>query len=212
MRNDRTRKLTITGLLMAITFLLGLTPLGYIPIPPISMTILCLPVIIGTIMEGLGTGLWISLAFGVTSLFQALGITLVPSPLGTFLLDINVVKTLIVIFIPRLLIPVMTWIVYKTIKGESRIKRRVATGVAAFVGSITNTVLFLGALYLVFLPEIDMLASAFETAPEAFAGVLAGIGAINGLPEAVLAVVLCIPIVWALAKYKNKGKNIKTES
>ncbi len=211
MRNNKTRKLTITALLAALTFLLGLTPIGYIPIPPISMTILCLPVIIGTVVEGLGTGLWISLAFGVTSLFQALGITLVPSPLGTFLLDISVFKTLIVIFIPRLLIPVTTWLVFKAIKGESRIRSRVATGAAAFIGSITNTVLFLGALYLVFLPDIELLSSAFEATPETFIGVLAGIGAINGLPEAVLAVVLCIPIVWALNKYKNKGIK-KTES
>jgi uncharacterized membrane protein len=210
MNRNKTRNLTITAMLMAITFLLGLTPIGYIPIPPIKMTILCLPVIIGTVTMGLGTGIWISLMFGVTSLLQALGITLVPSPLGTFILQISVIKTLIVIFIPRLLIPVTTWIVYKAISGESKVRNRVATGIAAFTGSITNTVLFLGALYLVFLPEIEPLSAAFETTPEAFIGVLAGIGAINGLPEAAAAVILCIPIVWALLKYKNRGA-VKTE-
>ncbi len=206
MNNGKTRKLAITAMLMAITFLLGLTPVGYIPIPPVSMTILCLPVIIGTVMEGLGTGLWISLAFGVTSLFQALGITLVPSPLGTYLLQLNVIKTLMVIFIPRLLIPVTTWLVYKAVCGESKVRKKLATGIAAFTGSITNTVLFLGALYLMFLPEIEPLAAAFEATPETFGGVLVGIGAINGLPEAALAVLLCVPIVWAVQRQKSKRK------
>lgn len=206
MNKGKTRKLAVTAMLMAITFLLGLTPVGYIPIPPVSMTILCLPVIIGTVLEGLGTGLWIGFAFGVTSLFQALGITLVPSPLGTFLLQISVVKTLLVIFIPRLLIPVTTWLTYKAFSGETKARKRVATGAAAFIGSITNTVLFLGLLYVIFMPEMDTLAAAFEATPETFAGVLAGIGAINGLPEAALAVLLCVPIVWALQRQKGKKK------
>ena len=206
MRNKKTRKLTITALLVALTFLLGLTPIGYIPIPPVSMTLLCLPVIIGTIMEGLGAGIWISLAFGVTSLFQALGITLVPSPLGTFLLEISVIKSLVVIFIPRLIIPVVTWLIHKTITGESKMRQRVATGVAAFAGSLTNTVLFLGALYLMFLPEINTMAAAFEATPETYGRVLIGIGAINGLPEAAVAVLLCVPIIWALMRQRNKGK------
>jgi len=210
MRNTKTRKLTITALLVALTFLLGLTPIGYIPIPPISMTLLCLPVIIGTIMEGLGAGIWISLAFGLTSLFQALGITLVPSPLGTFLLEISVVRTIIVVFVPRLLIPVVVWIVHKAITGESKVRQRVATGIAAFAGSITNTILFLGALYLLFLPELETLAAAFGATPETFGGVLVGIGAINGLPEAAVAVLLCVPIIWALSRSRNKGKKITT--
>lgn len=208
--NKNTRELAITALLTAITFLVGLTPIGYIPIPGISMTILCIPVIIGTITEGLKTGLWISLAFGVTSFLKALGVTMVPDPLGTFLLQISVVKTLIVIFIPRLLIPVTTWLVYNAITGESKVRLRVATGIGAFVGSITNTILFLGSMYLVFLPEIGQVASFAQQTPETFLAFLVTIGAMNGLPEAVLAVALCIPIVAAVMNANNKRKR-KTE-
>ena len=211
MRNEKTRKLTITALLAAITFLLGLTPIGYIPIPGISMTILCIPVIIGTITEGLKTGLWIGLAFGVTSLLKALGVTLVPDPLGTLILQISVVRSLVVIFIPRLLIPVTTWMIHKAIKSESKAKTRVSTGIAAFVGSITNTIFFLGMLYLVFLPEMAQFADFLQIAPEEVLGFLASVGAINGLPEAAVAVVLCIPIVGAILKSRNK-RTKKTES
>jgi uncharacterized membrane protein len=202
--NSKTRKLTITSLLAAICFVLGLTPVGYIPIPPISMTLLCLPVIIGTITEGLGVGLLLSLVFGITSFFKAIGLTMVPDPLGTYLLQISTIRTLVVIFIPRLLIPVTTWLVYRLIIGEVNRRQKVATGVAAFVGSMTNTVFFLGTMYLLFLPEIDTVAAGFETTPDLLLGVLAALGAINGLPEAAVAVLLCVPIVWALTKSKNK--------
>ncbi len=205
MSSSKTRKLTITALLAAICFILGLTPAGYIPIPPVSMTLLCLPVIIGTITEGLGVGLLLSVIFGITSFFKAIGLTMVPDPLGTYVLQISVFKTLIMIFIPRLIIPITTWLVYKAMPKQTNLGHKVATGVAAFTGSITNTVFFLGALYLLFLPEIDKIAAGFETTPDLLLGVLAGLGAVNGLPEAAVAVILCIPIVWALTKSKNKG-------
>ena len=50
--NKGTRRFIITSLLVAICLLLGLTPVGYIPIPPIEITLLCIPVIIGTIRKG----------------------------------------------------------------------------------------------------------------------------------------------------------------
>lgn len=205
MNKVKTRKLAVVSLLAAITFLLGLTPVGYIPIPPVSMTLLCLPVIIGTITEGLVAGLILSLVFGVTSFFKAIGLTIVADQLGMYVLQISVLKTLVMIFIPRLIIPITTWLMYKAIPKRSNSGQKVATGIAAFTGSITNTVFFLGALYLLFLPEIDKIATGFETTPDLLLGVLVGLGAINGLPEAAVAVILCIPIVWALTKYKNKG-------
>lgn len=207
MKNEKTRKLVVSALLTGITFLLGLTIVGYIPNPfnpTVSMTLLCLPVIIGTVTEGLKTGIVISLFFGATSLLKALGVTMVPDPLGTYLLGISVWRTVIIIFIPRLIIPFTTWAVYKAISGESVARKRIATGVAAFIGSMTNTVLFLSAIYLLFLPEIGELSAAFETTPELFARVLAVIGAINGLPEAAVAVLLCVPIVAALSQLKQR--------
>ena len=217
MKHTKTRKLAIAALLAALTFLLGLTPIGFIPnpvLPVLSLTLMCLPVIIGTITEGLGMGLFLSLIFGVTSLFKAIGLTMAPDALGTYLLQISVVKTLIIIFIPRLIIPVTTWLVYKAIQGESRIRQQVATGVAAFTGSITNTVLFLGATYLLFLPQIGDIAMAFagmesiigfSVTPDTLFRVFAFLAGINGVPEAVVAVVLCIPIVYALKKLQKKN-------
>ena len=199
--NRGTRRFIITSLLVAICLLLGLTPLGYIPIPPIEITLLCIPVIIGTITEGLGVGVVLGFFFGLTSFLQ---IFIKPTALSQLLFAISPLKTVLLVFVPRLLVPVTTWLVYRAINGESRMRQRAATGAGALVGSLTNTVLFLGALYLLFLPEIGQLAKAFGTTPQLLGGVLATIGAINGLPEAVVAVLLCVPIVWAIQKQKSK--------
>lgn len=46
------RQLAIIGLLSGISIFLSVTPLGFIPIPPINPTIMHIPVIIGAIIEG----------------------------------------------------------------------------------------------------------------------------------------------------------------
>ena len=209
MRSEKTRILTTTAVLAAICLLLGLTPIGYIPIPPIEITLMCIPVIIGTIMLGLRSGLILGFIFGLTSF---LTIFIRPSLLSQFLFSLNPLKTIILIFVPRMIIPITTWLVYKAFNKETKMRSNVATGVAAFVGSMTNTVLFLGVLYLIFLPEVEQLSAAFGAAPETFFGVLAGIGAINGLPEAAVAIILSIPIIYALSKIKRKERKLDTES
>ncbi len=200
--HNNLRRFVTTALLVAVCLLLGLTPIGYIPIPPIEITLLCIPVIVGVMTQGLGVGLVLGFFFGLTSFLQ---IFIKPTPLSQMLFALSPLKTVLMIFVPRLFVPVTAWLVHRGISGETKLRRNAAVGVGAFVGSITNTVLFLGALYLLFLPEIGELSAAFGTTPELFGGVLAGIGAINGLPEAAVAVVLCLPIVAALKKY-NKSK------
>jgi len=206
MKNEKTRKLVVTALLIAICLLLGLTPIGYIPVGAIEITLLCIPVIIGTMVEGLGVGLILGFFFGLTSFLQ---IFIKPTPFSQFLFSLSAWKTVVIVFVPRMFVPVTAWLVHRALTGETRARQRVAAGAAALTGSLTNTVLFLGAMYLIFLPEIDQMAQAFGTTPELLLGVLAGIGAMNGLPEAAVAVLLCVPIVWALQKFMNRGVSSK---
>lgn len=196
-----TRKLVTTALLVAVCLLLGLTPVGYIPIPPIEITLLCIPVVIGVMTQGLGAGLVLGFFFGLTSFLQ---IFIKPTPFSQLLFALSPLKTIILVFLPRMLVPVAAWLVHRALAGESKARRGLAVGAGAFVGSLTNTVLFLGGMYLLFLPEAGELSAVFGTDPELLAGVLAGIGALNGLPEAAVAVLLCIPIVAALRKLSQR--------
>ena len=221
----RTRDLTITAVLAAICLLLGLTPIGYIQIPPVAITLMCIPVIVGTITQGLRTGLILGFVFGLTSF---LTIFLRPTPFSQFMFNLSAWKTIIIVFAPRMIIPITTWLVYNAIGGEmsprtidgadikiiekSKTRKNVATGVAAFVGSMTNTILFLGTLYLIFQPEVNEISTAFGASPDTLFGVVATIGAIKGLPEAAVAVILCIPIVYAISKIKRRQRKQPTES
>jgi len=75
-------------------------------------------------------------------------------------------------------------------------------GVAVLFGSLTNTVLFLTGLYVLFKPEAEIanIAEVFGTTVDGLTTVLASIAAINGIPEAVLACVLSVIILIPLAK------------
>src|SRR5512135_127730 len=68
-----TRKIVISGVLAAIAILLGVTRLGFIPVPNATgnATIMHVPAIIGGIMEGPVVGGIIGTIFGLFSFLQA---------------------------------------------------------------------------------------------------------------------------------------------
>jgi uncharacterized membrane protein len=201
MKNKKARKLTITAMLAAITILLGLT-VGYIPGPVAKLTLMTIPVIIGAILEGFGTGLFLGLIFGLTSVAQMFMFPSVFLPV----FQVRPFYMLVILMIPRLLIPMTAYLSYT---GMSKLfKDRflpISTGITAAIGSLTNTVFVLLGVYLLVAPEF---ANALGTATDTVGAVLLGIAGFNGLIEAAVAVVLCIPIVMALSKFKKR----KTEN
>lgn len=66
------RRMAIIGVLSAISIMLSMTPLGFIPIGPTNATIMHIPVIIGAIIEGPVVGITVGFIFGATSLLKAL--------------------------------------------------------------------------------------------------------------------------------------------
>lgn len=102
------RKMTIVGVLGGISIILGMTPLGFIPIGPTRATIMHIPVIIGAITEGPVVGGLIGLIFGLFSIFQAITN---PTPMSFVFLNP------IVSVLPRVLIGIVTYYAYKFIGG-----------------------------------------------------------------------------------------------
>ena len=66
-----TRKLVVASMLSAVSIVLGLTPLGIIPLPIANLTTMHIPAILGGILEGPVVGLLVGLIFGLTSLYKA---------------------------------------------------------------------------------------------------------------------------------------------
>ena len=237
MNNIKLRRFTTTALLIAIILVMGLVPfLGYLPIGPIKLTLICIPVIIGTLALGLKSGLLLGFVFGITSLVQ---VWYPGDWLGLQLMDINALKLLLIIFIPRLLVPVVTYYTFKLMETQAERYIEAALlllftlfgvlttwvflipaavilvilvffrkidavkmnyGIAALFGSLTNTVGFLGGLYLLFLPEpaFQTVAEQIGTSVDAIGAFLTGVALTNGLPEAVLALFLSVLVLIPL--------------
>ncbi len=98
------RKLTIIGVLGAISIVLGMTPLGFIPVGPTRATIMHIPVIIGAIIEGPVVGALVGLIFGLFSIYQAIT---APTPVSFVFLNP------IVSVLPRILIGITAYYTYK---------------------------------------------------------------------------------------------------
>ncbi len=185
MAQDRTRKIVITGILGAISILLGLTHWGFIPwFGGVSLTIMHVPVIIGAILEGPLVGAGIGLIFGLFSMLQA---AIAPSG-PTDVWFTNPVLSVL----PRLFIGPAAWLVFNAMKRW----RVPAIIVAAIAGSATNTVLVLGVIGLLgYLPW----------------AALGGIAAVNGLPEigvSALITLLVVGAVWQIQIGKKKGADL----
>jgi uncharacterized membrane protein len=187
-----TWKLTTTALMIALTLILGLTPLGFLILPftTIEITLMCIPVIIGTVVLGWKQGLVLGLVFALTSLYK--GLT-APTPLLAPLLNYPWVFYPS-IFIPRLLIPLATWGMYKA---TSKMPKSMGAGITTAIGSLTNTILFLGMVYLL---GAAPLAASFGMTTGAVGAALALVVATNGLPEMAVAIVICVPVILALKK------------
>ena len=72
MARKQLNNLVLLALFVGLIFLLGQTPLGLIPLGWCNVTLLVIPVAIGTIYMGLKSGLVLGLAFGATSMVSAL--------------------------------------------------------------------------------------------------------------------------------------------
>ena len=191
----KTRSLTLMAILIAIMLMMGFVPnLGFIMIGPVSITLMCIPVIIATLVLGLRTGMGMGALFAIISVVKMF---VMPDAFSAMVVDDFGSYGLLYILaltVPRLLIPVVTWYAGKWIHTK---KDYVNHGLASLLGSLTNTA---GYLLLVGA-ALTPLISALYGVPEAGAsGIIWTIVLTNGLPEAVFAMIVCPPITKALKK------------
>ena len=191
MARKQLNNLVLLALFVGLIFLLGQTPLGLIPLGWCNVTLLVIPVAIGTIYMGLKSGLVLGLAFGATSMVSAL---IKPSVLVGSLMGASPLAVVVMTFLPRLCIPLVIWGVYRLLAKK---QKHVAVAVAAACGSLTNTILYLG-LMLIFY----MMVGIDNTKVLAAIGATAG-GA--GPCEAIAAALICPPILTALWRIRRQA-------
>jgi uncharacterized membrane protein len=187
-RRIKTNQLTTIGMLSAICVVLGLTGYGFIPLPGAKATIMHIPVIVGAIIGGPLVGMTIGLIFGLFSIMQ--NIT------APNLLSFAFINPLVSV-LPRVLIGLTSYYVYKLsfIKKDS-----LRIGLATVIGSLTNT---FGVLTMIYILYAAKFAAAKGIDPSVAANTIYGIAIINGVPEAIIATIITIPVVLAIKKIKK---------
>ncbi len=180
------KRLVIIAVLSAISMMLSLTPLGFIPIGPVNATIMHIPVIIGAILEGPLVGFAIGLIFGITSLVRAFTM-----PTVTSFLMMNPIISII----PRVIMGLASFYIFSGIYKISN-KKKFSALITGVLASLINTVGVLGSIYLIYgqryVEAIGKIGS-----PEK---IITAIALTNGLPEALLAGIIVSSVVAIIKK------------
>ena len=187
-RKIKTSELTTIGMLSAVCVVLGLTGYGFIPLPGAKATIMHIPVIIGSIIGGPIVGMTIGLIFGVFSIIQ--NIT------APNILSFAFINPLVSV-LPRVLIGLTSYYVYKLSFGKNENLR---IGLATVIGSLTNT---FGVLTMVYILYAAKFAVSKGIDPSIAAKTIYGIAIINGVPEAIIATIITIPVILAIKKIRK---------
>ncbi len=182
------RKLVVCAMLMAIIIVMGFTPLGFIKIGIVEITFITIPVVVGAATLGWKYGGFLGGVFGIVSFIQCFGMSL----FGATLLAINPFFTFIMCMIPRICIGVFAGLLFKVLRRHDKTKTKLLSFAASTsLGAVTNTVLFVGMLLLLFgnTPYIQSFGSNVWN-------IIVTIVGFNGLIE----IAVCTVIATALSK------------
>ena len=155
---EKTKAIVILGLLTAILVLFSFTPIGTIPIGPLSITLNIIPIAIAAIALGPVGGLVMGSVFGILSFLQCFGIG-VPSGMGATLVSINPFLAFIQRFVPRALDGLLIGLIHKGL--SQKIGFRTSSFITGFCSAFFNTAFFMSALVLLF-GKTDYIKGLFE--------------------------------------------------
>ena len=189
-----TRTMVEMALLIAVILILAFTPLGYIKMPlGLEITLIVVPVAVGSVTLGPKAGTILGIVFGITSFIQCFGM----SAFGAMLLSINPVGCFVVCVIARMLCGLCSGLIYQGLK-KTKMNKTLSTTIANLCCPLLNTFFFMTTLVLFFYNTdyIQSMVTALGSA-NVFAFVLAFVG-INGLVEALICFVLGTAISKAL--------------
>jgi len=192
---SKNKRLALLSMMIALEILFAIVPfLGYIPLGIINATTLHIPVILTAIILGPKEGMLLGFIFGLTSLIKNTMSPNVTSFLFTPFYGVGNFYSLLICFLPRILIGAITGYLYKFLK--DKINDNLATGISAFFGAFTNTCLVMSFAYIFFK---DAYANATGISLTAVKAAILAIVFNNGIAEAIVAVIFAL-VIGKIAK------------
>ena len=186
-----TRTLTGTALFTAVVVVLQLLG-SFIHFGPFSVSLVLLPIVLGSALYGVGAGAWLGFAFGLTVLLSGDAALFMPvNPLGTVL----------TVLLKGTLAGLCAGLVYRLI---SRKNTYAGVIVSAVVCPVVNTGVFLLGCLVFFMDTISEWAANAGFA-NAGSYLIVGMVGLNFIVEMAVNIILC-PVILRLIKLGRKGK------
>ena len=114
-------------------------------------------------------------------------------------------ESLVICFIPRILIGIVPWFVYRAVQSVQKKSGVSPAGLvlSGIAGSLTNTLLVMNLIFLFFR---DSYAAVNEVSASAVYGFILSVIGINGIPEAIVAGILVLLIGRVLMRKSVKQR------
>ena len=183
-------EITKIAAVVAIVLLLGLTPIGFIPIGALQITTVHIVVIIIAILLGVKYGLIAGLTFGISSILTAL---ITPNAFTPIFLNP------LVSVVPRVILPLVAAflfiILHKILRRKSspRMSLAISSMVAAGIATLVHTILVLALIWMF----KGMAGTALPS--ETLLTIIIGLLTVNMPLEILFAVIgagLMVPILY----------------
>lgn len=192
MRNESIKKITFCGILIGLIVIMSFTQIGFITITGISITLIHIPVLIGSIVLGKKYGAILGFIFGGCSLILAFMNIATNAPFTNPLLSI----------LPRIGFGFLVFPLYnlfkKIIKNDI-----VSTSLTMILSTLIHSIIVLVPMYIVWRTNFyfgvkDYVANFGDGSGTNLFTLIYGIFISNGIIEIALAAVIGTPISMAL--------------
>lgn len=193
-----TRYMATLAMLSGVLLVMGMTGIGFIPLPIIKATTMHIPVILGAIVLGPTAGAALGGVFGLCSVWAN---TTTPgllsfafSPFMTTEGLPGVAKSLWIALGCRILFGLIAGWLWKLIKKIVK-QDYIALPVTSVIATLCHTILVMGSIYFLLAQQY---AAAKNVAISAVFGLIMGTVTASGIPEAIAAAILVTVIGKAL--------------
>ena len=201
-----TRYMATLAMLCGVLLVMGMTGIGFIPLPVIKATTMHIPVILGAVLLGPKAGAILGALFGLCSIWAN---TITPgllsfafSPFMSTEGLVGVVKSLWIALGCRTLFGALAgwlWVIFRKVFQNEY----AALPVTAAVATICHTLLVMGSIYVLLTQQY---AAAKNVAISAVFGLIMGTVTASGIPEAIAAAILVTVIGKTLLHLMSRMK------